>query len=147
MCQMTAETFPSCSAADHAYHLISELFLLYCLFKAAVGYDLCGHHTQLSANTLCRWHKTPPISSQKRTLAVKSRLSLLFIYELCAYFVVQFSDIDIKLIHPFNSACFFFFHVTLFYFSYCGIHDPACVVYCNTSKKWFCNGRGNTSGR
>uniref|UniRef100_A0AAX7T4H3 Upf1 domain-containing protein n=1 Tax=Astatotilapia calliptera TaxID=8154 RepID=A0AAX7T4H3_ASTCA len=30
--------------------------------------------------------------------------------------------------------------------SYCGIHDPACVVYCNTSKKWFCNGRGNTSG-
>ncbi|KAG7275267.1 hypothetical protein CRUP_034994 [Coryphaenoides rupestris] len=31
--------------------------------------------------------------------------------------------------------------------SYCGIHDPACVVYCNTSKKWFCNGRGNTSGR
>uniref|UniRef100_A0A4W6F510 ATP-dependent helicase RENT1 n=1 Tax=Lates calcarifer TaxID=8187 RepID=A0A4W6F510_LATCA len=29
--------------------------------------------------------------------------------------------------------------------SYCGIHDPACVVYCNTSKKWFCNGRGNTS--
>ncbi|KAK0151478.1 Regulator of nonsense transcripts 1 [Merluccius polli] len=29
---------------------------------------------------------------------------------------------------------------------YCGIHDPACVVYCNTSKKWFCNGRGNTSG-
>lgn len=30
--------------------------------------------------------------------------------------------------------------------SYCGIHDPACVVYCNTTKKWFCNGRGNTSG-
>jgi len=30
--------------------------------------------------------------------------------------------------------------------SYCGIHDPACVVYCNASKKWFCNGRGNTSG-
>ncbi|PVD19247.1 hypothetical protein C0Q70_19733 [Pomacea canaliculata] len=30
--------------------------------------------------------------------------------------------------------------------AYCGIHDPACVVYCNTSKKWFCNGRGNTSG-
>uniref|UniRef100_A0A8C4WWS0 UPF1 RNA helicase and ATPase n=1 Tax=Eptatretus burgeri TaxID=7764 RepID=A0A8C4WWS0_EPTBU len=30
--------------------------------------------------------------------------------------------------------------------SYCGIHDPNCVVYCNTSKKWFCNGRGNTSG-
>ncbi|KAK5612973.1 Regulator of nonsense transcripts 1 [Crenichthys baileyi] len=29
---------------------------------------------------------------------------------------------------------------------YCGIHDPACVVHCNTSKKWFCNGRGNTSG-
>lgn len=31
--------------------------------------------------------------------------------------------------------------------AYCGIHDPACVVYCNTTKKWFCNGRGNTSGR
>jgi regulator of nonsense transcripts 1 len=30
--------------------------------------------------------------------------------------------------------------------SYCGIHDPACVVFCNTTKKWFCNGRGNTSG-
>eukprot|EP00117_Sycon_ciliatum_P034570 scpid22067/ scgid26360/ Regulator of nonsense transcripts 1; ATP-dependent helicase RENT1; Nonsense mRNA reducing factor 1; Up-frameshift suppressor 1 homolog len=30
--------------------------------------------------------------------------------------------------------------------SYCGIHDPAAVVYCLQSKKWFCNGRGNTSG-
>ncbi|KAJ8304424.1 hypothetical protein KUTeg_018007 [Tegillarca granosa] len=30
--------------------------------------------------------------------------------------------------------------------SYCGIHDPGCVVFCNTTKKWFCNGRGNTSG-
>ena len=30
---------------------------------------------------------------------------------------------------------------------YCGIHDPAAVVMCNTTKKWFCNGRGNTSGR
>lgn len=30
--------------------------------------------------------------------------------------------------------------------AYCGIHDPACVVYCNSTKKWFCNGRGNTSG-
>ncbi|KAA3678342.1 regulator of nonsense transcripts 1 [Paragonimus westermani] len=30
--------------------------------------------------------------------------------------------------------------------AYCGIHDPACVVYSNTTKKWFCNGRGNTSG-
>lgn len=30
--------------------------------------------------------------------------------------------------------------------AYCGIHDPACVVYCNMTKKWFCNGRGNTSG-
>ncbi|OWF39025.1 Regulator of nonsense transcripts 1 [Mizuhopecten yessoensis] len=30
--------------------------------------------------------------------------------------------------------------------SYCGIHDPACVVLCNSTKKWFCNGRGNTSG-
>ncbi|VEL26902.1 unnamed protein product, partial [Protopolystoma xenopodis] len=26
------------------------------------------------------------------------------------------------------------------------IYDPACVVFCNTTKKWFCNGRGNTSG-
>ena len=31
--------------------------------------------------------------------------------------------------------------------AYCGIHDPAAVVFCNTTKKWFCNGRGNTSGR
>ena len=31
--------------------------------------------------------------------------------------------------------------------SYCGIHDPAAVVMCNQTKKWFCNGRGNTSGR
>ena len=30
---------------------------------------------------------------------------------------------------------------------YCGIHDPASVVMCRTTKKWFCNGRGNTSGR
>ncbi|KAL5479333.1 hypothetical protein EMCRGX_G022843 [Ephydatia muelleri] len=29
---------------------------------------------------------------------------------------------------------------------YCGIHDPAAVVMCNATKKWFCNGRGNTSG-
>jgi regulator of nonsense transcripts 1 len=29
---------------------------------------------------------------------------------------------------------------------YCGIHEPACVVMCNVTKKWFCNGRGNTSG-
>ena len=29
---------------------------------------------------------------------------------------------------------------------YCGIHDPASVVYCNGSKKWFCNSRGSTSG-
>jgi hypothetical protein len=32
-------------------------------------------------------------------------------------------------------------------FRYCGIHDPAAVVHCNMCKKWFCNGRGNTSGR
>ena len=31
--------------------------------------------------------------------------------------------------------------------AYCGIHDQAAVVFCNTTKKWFCNGRGNTSGR
>ncbi len=30
---------------------------------------------------------------------------------------------------------------------YCGIHDPASVVMCRATKKWFCNGRGNTSGR
>ena len=30
--------------------------------------------------------------------------------------------------------------------SYCGIHDPSCVVQCNICKKWLCNGRGNTSG-
>jgi len=31
---------------------------------------------------------------------------------------------------------------------YCGIHNPACVVRCNfgSCRKWFCNGRGNTSG-
>ncbi|XP_064459789.1 regulator of nonsense transcripts 1-like [Ornithodoros turicata] len=29
---------------------------------------------------------------------------------------------------------------------YCGIHDPGCVVQCNICKRWFCNGRGNTSG-
>lgn len=33
------------------------------------------------------------------------------------------------------------------FYRYCGIHDPSCVIYCNTTKKWFCNGRGNTSGR
>lgn len=31
--------------------------------------------------------------------------------------------------------------------AYCGISDPASVVLCTNSKKWFCNGRGNTSGR
>ena len=29
---------------------------------------------------------------------------------------------------------------------YCGIHDPKYVVRCQLTKKWFCNGRGNTSG-
>ena len=29
---------------------------------------------------------------------------------------------------------------------YCGIHDPASAVMCNVCHKWFCNGRGNTSG-
>ena len=46
-----------------------------------------------------------------------------------------------------NTAVIQMLSLTLLFFSYCGIHDPACVVYCNTSKKWFCNGRGNTSGR
>ena len=29
---------------------------------------------------------------------------------------------------------------------YCGISDPNSLVQCNICKKWFCNGRGNTSG-
>lgn len=29
---------------------------------------------------------------------------------------------------------------------YCGIHDPSSVVLCNACQRWFCNGRGNTSG-
>jgi len=29
---------------------------------------------------------------------------------------------------------------------YCGISEPSTVVMCNVCKKWFCNGRGNTSG-
>lgn len=29
--------------------------------------------------------------------------------------------------------------------AYCGICDPACVVKCVDSGKWFCNGRGTTS--
>ena len=29
--------------------------------------------------------------------------------------------------------------------SYCGLSDPACVVKCVDSKKWFCNGRGNSN--
>jgi regulator of nonsense transcripts 1 len=29
---------------------------------------------------------------------------------------------------------------------YCGIHEPASVVQCNICRKWFCNGRGSTSG-
>lgn len=31
---------------------------------------------------------------------------------------------------------------------YCGVSDPHCVVRCNAPgcRKWFCNGRGNTSG-
>jgi len=30
--------------------------------------------------------------------------------------------------------------------AFCGIHDPAAVVRCNATGRWFCNGRGNTSG-
>ena len=30
---------------------------------------------------------------------------------------------------------------------YCGIHDPSSVVQCVESGRWFCNSRGNTSGR
>jgi regulator of nonsense transcripts 1 len=29
--------------------------------------------------------------------------------------------------------------------TYCGLSDPACVIKCVESGKWFCNGRGNTS--
>lgn len=29
---------------------------------------------------------------------------------------------------------------------YCGIHEPSSVAMCTICKKWFCNGRGNTSG-
>jgi regulator of nonsense transcripts 1 len=29
--------------------------------------------------------------------------------------------------------------------SYCGIHNPACVVKCLVCSKWFCNSRGNSS--
>jgi regulator of nonsense transcripts 1 len=43
--------------------------------------------------------------------------------------------------------CRFFRERNVFFSSYCGIHDPAAVVMCNQTKKWFCNGRGNTSGR
>ncbi|CEQ39801.1 SPOSA6832_01347, partial [Sporobolomyces salmonicolor] len=31
-------------------------------------------------------------------------------------------------------------------YSYCGIHNPACVVKCLVCNKWFCNSRGSTSG-
>jgi regulator of nonsense transcripts 1 len=30
--------------------------------------------------------------------------------------------------------------------SYCGLTETSCVVKCNVCKKWFCNGRGITSG-
>lgn len=30
--------------------------------------------------------------------------------------------------------------------AYCGLHDPASVVKCVSSDKWFCNSRGNSSG-
>ena len=29
--------------------------------------------------------------------------------------------------------------------SYCGLHEPNCVVKCVATGKWFCNGRGSTS--
>ncbi|CAI4225896.1 unnamed protein product [Auanema sp. JU1783] len=29
---------------------------------------------------------------------------------------------------------------------YCGIHEPSCVALCTICKKWFCNGKGSTSG-
>ncbi|WFD33302.1 ATP-dependent RNA helicase [Malassezia cuniculi] len=30
--------------------------------------------------------------------------------------------------------------------AYCGVHNKNCVVQCLACKKWFCNGRGKTSG-
>ncbi len=30
--------------------------------------------------------------------------------------------------------------------SYCGVRDPACVIKCINSGKWFCNGRMSASG-
>lgn len=30
--------------------------------------------------------------------------------------------------------------------AYCGFHDPSSVIQCNICKRWFCNGKGNTSG-
>ena len=35
--------------------------------------------------------------------------------------------------------------LTIYFFSYCGIHSPASVVKCLICSKWFCNSRGNTS--
>ena len=29
--------------------------------------------------------------------------------------------------------------------AYCGVSEPACVTRCNSTKKWFCNGRGPSS--
>ena len=45
-----------------------------------------------------------------------------------------------------NNLPFLFIFKKLF--RYCGVHSPASVVRCNfpSCKKWFCNGRGNTSG-
>lgn len=52
---------------------------------------------------------------------------------------LQFEDEDEESVMPLKElpkhAC-----------KYCGIHDPGTVVMCNICKKWFCNGRGSTSG-
>ena len=39
-----------------------------------------------------------------------------------------------------------FTKICLLFNRYCGHHDPASVVKCNATGKWFCNARGNTSG-
>lgn len=80
----------------------------------------------------------------------------IFVLEACEH--VAFDRVHIicwLLWHPISCVYSWSFALVVFAlntavvvpYSYCGIHDPACVVYCNTSKKWFCNGRGNTSGR
>lgn len=32
------------------------------------------------------------------------------------------------------------------YYSYCGYHNPQSMALCTICDKWFCNGKGNTTG-